>query len=130
MRCLFLAFGLMLAVAASPVRAADANVQGIFLVAPYPAVTVAAGQTASIKLKLQNYAMAPEPMKLSVTGVPEGWKTAFLGGGQLVAAAMPASGEGVDLQLQIDVPAESKTTAASLVVHADGAKVKSELPIQ
>src|SRR6185437_6168588 len=124
MRALIMLLGLVLAVAAAPARAAETgSVQGIFLVAPYPAVTVAAGQTASIKLKLQNYAMAPEPMKLTVSGAPSGWKTTFLGGGQLVDAAMPAAGEGVDLQLQIDVPQDSKQTSADLVVHADGPKV-------
>jgi len=131
MRCLIVLLGLILAVAGSPARAADAgSVQGIFLVAPYPAVTVAAGQTASIKLKLQNYGTAPEAMKLTVSGTPSGWKTAFLGGGQLVDAAMPATGEGVDLQLQIDVPQDSKQDTASLVVHATGVKAKAELPIQ
>jgi uncharacterized membrane protein len=131
MRALIMLLGLVLAVAAAPASAAETgSVQGIFLVAPYPAVTVAAGQTASIKLKLQNYALPPEPMKLSVTGVPSGWKTSFLGGGQLVDAAMPATGEGVDLQLQIDVPQESKDSAANLVVHAAGAKQKADLPLQ
>jgi uncharacterized membrane protein len=131
MRCLIVLLGLILAVAGSPpLQAADTgSVQGIFLVAPYPAVTVAAGQTASIKLKLQNYAQAPEPMKLSVTGAPAGWKTAFLGGGQLVDAAMAAAGEGVDLQLQIDVPPGSKQDTANLVVHATGAKAKADLPL-
>jgi uncharacterized membrane protein len=131
MRCLILLLGLALAVAGLPARAADTgSVQGIFLVASYPAVTVAAGQTATIKMKLQNYATAPEPMKLSVSGAPAGWKTSFLGGGQLVDAAMPASGEGVDLQLQIDVPKDSKDQSASLTVHAMGQKVKADLPIQ
>lgn len=131
MRIWIFILGLILAVAGSPLQAADTgSVQGIFLVAPYPAVTVAAGQTASIKLKLQNYAQAPEPMKLTVTGAPAGWKTAFLGGGQLVDAAMAAAGEGVDLQLQIDVPPDSKQDTANLVVHATGAKAKADLPLQ
>lgn len=111
-------------------RAADTDkVQGIYLVAPYTAVTVA-GPTATINLKLHNYNEPPEAVKLSVTGVPEGWHAEFLGGGQPVEAAMPATGESVDLQLRLDIPTNSKTSSASLTLRADGPNAKVALPLE
>ncbi|HEY1721341.1 MAG TPA: NEW3 domain-containing protein [Magnetospirillaceae bacterium] len=116
---------------ATPVLADDAktdNVHGTFLVAPYTAVTVAA-PTASIALKLHNYGEAPEPVTLSVGGVPTGWKVQFLGGGQPVGAAMAAPGESVDLTLRLDIPSDTKTQSADLVLHADGKATKAALPL-
>jgi uncharacterized membrane protein len=105
------------------------NVEGVFLVAPYTAVTVAA-PSATINLKLHNYGEPPEPVALSVSGVPSGWKAVFLGGGQPVGAAMAATGESVDLTLRLDIAADSKTSSADLVLHADGKATKTTLPLE
>jgi uncharacterized repeat protein (TIGR01451 family) len=117
-----------LTTAAAAADARTDNVQGVYLVAPYTAVTVAA-PTATISLKLHNYATAPEPVTLSVSGVPAGWKAEFLGGGQPVGAAMAATGEAVDLQLRLDIPTDTKTQSADLVLHADGKSTKTALPL-
>lgn len=127
-------FALLLgfASAATPVFADEApktdSVHGIFLVAPYTAVTVAA-PTATVALKLHNYGEAPEPVALSVSGVPSGWKAEFLGGGQPVGAAMAGTGETVDLTLRLDIPTDTKTQSADLVLHADGKTAKTTLPL-
>ena len=63
----------------------------------YPAVTLRPGETSTINLRLQNYDMAPERLALSVTGVPAGWTATLMGGGQPVAAAMPATNSSVAL---------------------------------
>ena len=70
----------------------------------YPAVTLRPGETSTISLKLQNYDMAPERLALSVSGVPAGWTATLMGGGQPVAAAMPATNASVSLELRLDVP--------------------------
>ncbi len=121
-----------LVVTAAAARAADApHVQGIFLVTDYPAVTVAAGETSTLKLKLRNYGLAPQPVSLSVAGLPPGWKAEFLGGGQPVSAAMADTGEAVNLQLRIDVPAKAEPRAQTLVLRADGPSgAKAELPLK
>ncbi len=117
---------------AAPVRAADAaNVQGVFLVTDYPAISVAAGETTTVKLKLRNYGLPPAPVNLSVTGLPQGWKAEFLGGGQPVAAAMADVGEAVNLQLRIEVPAGKGSGPQTLLLRADGpGNVKAELPLK
>ncbi len=123
-------FAALLAVAGSARAADTAGVHGMFLVADYPAVTVAAGDSATIKLKLRNYGLPPAPMSLSVSGLPQGWKAEFLGGGQPVAAAMADVNETVSLQLRIDVPAGASGGAQNLVLHADGGGTRTELPLK
>ena len=138
MRSAFLAatFSLLLgsaALLAAPVAGAAESkadtVQGVFLVAPYTDVTVAA-PTATIALKLHNFATTPEPVNLSVTGLPSGWKAEFLGAGQPVGAAMAAPGESVDLQLRLDIPSNTGVSKADLVLHADGKDTKTTLPLE
>ena len=83
---------------------APKDVKGLYLMSDYPAVTVRPGETSTINLKLHNYALAPERLALSVSGVPSGWTATLMGGGQPVAAAMPATNSSVSLELRLDVP--------------------------
>ena len=102
--------------------AADAprDIKGLYLMTDYPAITVRPGTTSNIPLRLQNYGLGPEQYQLAVTGVPSGWTAAILGGGQPVAAAMPAPDSSVSLQLRLDVPANAGLTAQTLTVKAEG----------
>jgi uncharacterized membrane protein len=116
---------------AAETHATDTGVRGIYLVTDYPAIAVAPGDTSTVKLKLRNYGLAPTAVALSITGVPQGWKAEFVGGGQPVAAAMADTGEAVNLQLRLDVPAGSSSGAQTLVLHAEGANgLKAELPLK
>ncbi len=85
-----------------------ADIKGLYLMTDYPAVTVRPGTTSNIPLRLQNYGLAPQRYQLSVAGVPSGWTATLLGGGQPVAAAMPAPDASVSLQLRLDVPAKPR----------------------
>jgi len=102
--------------AADPPR----DIKGLYLMTDYPAVTVKPGATTNIPLRLQNYGLGPEAYKLSVDGVPSGWTATILGGGQPVAAAMPAPDGSVSLQLRLDVPKNAGMTAQTLTVKAEG----------
>jgi len=102
--------------AADPPR----DIKGLYLMTDYPAVTVKPGATTNIPLRLQNYGLGPEEYKLSVTGVPSGWTATILGGGQPVAAAMPAPDASVSLQLRLDVPKNADLSAQTLTVKAEG----------
>src|SRR5438874_7918462 len=77
------------------------DVKGLFLLTDYPAMTLRPGSTSSINLKLQNYRLPPEQVDLSVSGVPQGWTATLLGGGQPVAAALPATNASVTLELRV-----------------------------
>jgi uncharacterized membrane protein len=61
--------------------------------------------------------------------VPKGWTATLLGGGQPVAAAMPATDQNVSLQLRLDVPANAPMGTQTLTVSASGANAQVSLPI-
>ncbi|MBS0519055.1 MAG: hypothetical protein JSR90_10205 [Proteobacteria bacterium] len=103
--------------------------KGLWLLTDYPSQTVRAGETTSIHFKLQNMGLAPEPLALSVSGVPAGWKIDIMGSGQPVAAAMPAMNDNVSLQLRVDVPKEAKPGSHTVTVHAKGANQSIDLPV-
>src|SRR5215469_2513547 len=112
-------------------QAADvSNMKGLWLITDYPSLTVRAGETTTIKLKLQNANLPPEQVALSATGVPDGWKSEFLGNGQPIGAAMAAPNETVNLSFRIDVPADAKAGAAPIVLHAKGATINADLPLR
>lgn len=104
--------------------------QGLFLLTDYPSQTVRAGEITTIRVKMQNSGLAPEPMALSLSGVPAGWKIDILGGGQAVASAMPGQNESVALQLRVEVPKDAKTGSQQVVLSAKGNRLQSaELPL-
>jgi uncharacterized membrane protein len=131
----FLAAGAVLlapvATMTSIAKADDApkDVKGLYLLSDYPAVTVRPGETSTVNLRIQNYNTAPERLALSVTGVPEGWTATLLGGGQPVAAAMPASNSSVSLSLRLDVPKGAAIGTQTLTVAATGTSSNLQLPI-
>jgi uncharacterized membrane protein len=106
------------------------DIKGLFLLTDYPAVTVQPGTTSTISLKLRNYDLAPERLALSVSGVPAGWTATLLGGGQPVAAAMPATDDSVTLDLRLDVPKDAAIGSHTLTVSAEGTSSHVNLPVQ
>jgi uncharacterized membrane protein len=135
MRCRFIAallFAAAAAVAAPIARADDApkDVKGLYLMSDYPAVTLRPGETSTVTLRLHNYDLAPERLALSVAGVPTGWTATLMGGGQPVAAAMPATNASVSLELRLDVPKSAAVGTQTLTVTATGGTTKAELPIE
>jgi uncharacterized membrane protein len=123
------AFVALLAPAANAEEDTPKDVKGLYLMSDYPAVTVRPGETSAINLRLHNYALPPERVNLSVSGVPTGWTATLMGGGQPVAAAMPATNAGVSLELRLDVPKNAAVGTQTLTVSAAGDSTKAELPI-
>ena len=121
----------LLALLTAPAFAADEtkDVKGIYLLTDYPAVTVQAGTTTTVNMRLHNYGLPPERFKLSVDGVPKGWTATVLGGGQPIAAAMPATDANVGLDLRLDVPKDAQIGTETLTVKADGDNVHVALPV-
>ena len=132
MRALYLApFAFAVGLVVSNAQAAETprDIKGLYLMTDYPAVTVRPGTTSNIPLRLQNYGLDPQRYQLSVTGVPSGWTATLLGGGQPVAAAMPAPDASVPLQLRLDVPANTALSAQTLTVKAEGQGTEATLPL-
>ena len=132
MRALYLApFAFAVGLVVSSVQAAETprDIKGLYLMTDYPAVTVRPGTTSNIPLRLQNYGLDPQRYQLSVTGVPSGWTATLLGGGQPVAAAMPAPDASVALQLRLDVPANTALSGQTLTIKAEGQGTEATLPL-
>lgn len=127
----FIVAALMFIGCALSAHAADvSNMKGLWLITDYPSLTVRAGETTTVKLKLQNANLPPEQVALSASGVPDGWKSEFLGNGQPIGAAMAAPNEAVNLSFRIDVPADAKSGSAPIVLHAKGATINADLPLR
>src|SRR5436190_1748805 len=132
MRFRFIAALAAFAALLAPLAKADdapKDVKGLYLMSDYPAVTVRPGETSAINLRLHNYGLPPERVNLSVSGVPTGWTATLMGGGQPVAAAMPATNAGVSLELRLDVPKNAAVGTQTLTVTAAGDSTKAELPV-
>lgn len=131
MRAIAIALSTILAVMMSGAAPAEApkDIKGLYLLTDYPSVSVRPGSTSTLSLRLQNYGLAPERYQLSVDGIPAGWAATLMGGGQPVAAAMPAPDSHVSLQLRLDVPANAGGGTHTLTVNAVGSGNKVSLPI-
>ena len=127
------AFAATQVVAATPpapaAQAATTAAKGLWLLTDYPSQTVRAGEVTNVHFKLQNMGLAPEPLTLSLSDVPAGWKIDLLGSGQPVAAAMPAMNENVSLQLRVDVPKDAKPGSHIITIRAKGQNQSIELPV-
>lgn len=126
------AFAAVIIALSTPALAAEqrSDVKGLYLLSDYPAVTVQPGTTSTINMKLRNYGLAPERLALTVNGVPKGWTATLLGGGQPIAAAMPATDDSVSLDLRLDVPKDAQVASQTITVNADGANSHVALPVQ
>jgi uncharacterized membrane protein len=125
-----LALSAPIAHAADTTSGTTSSIKGLFLMTDYPAITVRPGSTTNIPLRLQDFGLNPQQYKLSVDGVPSGWTATILGGGQPVAAAMPAPDNSVALQLRLDVPAKSDLSTQTLTIKADGQGTSANLPLE
>jgi len=105
------------------------DVKGLFLLTDFPAVSVRPGSTSTVNLRLQNYNQSPERLALSVAGTPAGWTATLVGGGQPIAAAMPATNASVTLELRLDVPKDAPVGTTNFTVSAKGGTTSLELPI-
>jgi uncharacterized membrane protein len=123
------AFAVALIIPVAHAAETPREIKGLYLMTDYPAVTVRPGTTSNIPLRLQDYGLSPERYRLSVSGVPSGWTATLLGGGQPVAAAMPAPDANVSLQLRLDVPANADLSEQTLTVKAEGQANQAALPI-
>jgi uncharacterized membrane protein len=134
MRCRATLFSTVLAMLAAFCIAAHAeetknDVKGLFLLTDYPAITLRPGSTSTVNLRLQNYALPPERLDLSVDGVPKGWTATLMGGGQPIAAALPATNGSVSLELRLEVPKDAPTGTTNLTVNAKGPTANTSLPV-
>lgn len=113
------------------VQAADttAGITGLFVTTKYPALTVKAGETATIDLSVRNFKLPPQSLTLSVPEVASGWKATLLGGGQPVTAVEVAPDSEERLQLRLEPPQGVGHGDYRFIVEAKNAQHDEKLPI-
>lgn len=107
----------------------ESSLRDVYLTTDYPALSVEAGETASIGVNLSNHNLAPERFSLRVNGVPDGWKATLLGNGQPVRAAMPGHDDSLNLQLRLEVPQDTDPGPHQLEIVAESPGRQLRLPI-
>ena len=120
LRLLALLVLLVLPLAGAQAQGDPPGVKGLFLLTDYPSQTVRAGEVTTIRIKVNNAGLMPEPLALSLDGVPAGWKIDLLGGGQPVGAVMVGVNQDVTVQLRVEVPKDAKPGASNIVLTARG----------
>lgn len=96
------------------------GVKGLFLLTDYPSQTVRAGEVTTIRVKVNNAGLLPQPLALALSGVPAGWKIDLLGGGQPVGAVMAGVNQDVTVQLRVEVPKDASPSSQTIVLTAKG----------
>lgn len=96
------------------------GVKGLFLLTDYPSQTVRAGEVTTIRVKVNNAGLLPQPLALALSGVPAGWKIDMLGGGQPVAAVMAGVNQDVAVQLRVEVPKDAPPSSQNIMLTARG----------
>jgi uncharacterized membrane protein len=81
---------------------------------PYPSIAVAPGSNPSFDLTVT--APSDGTVDLSVTGTPSGWKSTLHGGGFVVTGVSIVGGKAATARLDVEVPADTTTTSATLPV--------------
>ena len=103
---------------AGPVAPLAAAAGGLTITTPFPAIVAEPGSTASFKLTI-DVANAGE-VSLKADGVPAGWTARFAGGGLIVDSAYVAPGKPVEVNLNVEIPADAQAGTANLRVSATG----------
>src|SRR5680860_779835 len=95
---------------------------------PYPAVAVEPGDQVSFDLVIG----APDvtSLQLAVTGVPEGWTSAFRGGGFEIDSVTAGPGLDPTVTFDVNVPVEVEEGAHTFTVTAEGGGASVDLPLE
>lgn len=116
-----------LAILAAPLSAQE--YAGLSVSTDYPSVVTSGGDLVTFPLEVRNYGLPPQRVDLSLTRVPEGWESAFVGDGQLVSAVFTAPDGSVNLELWLEPPADTAPGRYQFTVRATGAGRRFDLPI-
>ncbi|TAJ87173.1 MAG: hypothetical protein EPO10_08445 [Reyranella sp.] len=111
---------LLLPVAGAHAQGDPPGVKGLFLLTDYPSQTVRAGEVTTIRVKVNNAGLVPQPLALALNGVPAGWKIDLLGAGRPVASVMVGVNQDVTVQLRVEVPKDAPPSPHNVVLTARG----------
>jgi len=103
---------------AGPLAPLAAAAGSVTLTTPFPAIVAEPGSTASFKITLDT-TVAGE-VTLKTDNVPAGWTARFAGGGLTIDSAYVTPGKPVDVNLNVEIPADATPGTTNLRVSATG----------
>lgn len=108
--------------AGGPAASEAGHLTGLWLTTGFPSRSAEFGDTITLDLDLQNKAMPPQRVGLSIEGLPKDWKAEFTGGGSDISAAMVGTDSSKSFSLKLTPPeeAEAKTYDFTIVGKAGG----------
>jgi len=109
--------------------ASPESVKGLYLATDFPALTIRAGEEATLPLIVYNYGLPPQRVALAIADKPADWKAEIDGAGKPVAAAFVDYDGRANLQLKLTIPATERPGAYRIALNAEGDAAKSSLPI-
>lgn len=124
--CLFVGFVSTSSFAKDP---SPDSIKGLYLTTDFPAVTIRAGEEATLPLTVYNYGLPLQRTALTIAELPPGWKTEIDGSGKPVSAAFVDYDGRANLSLKLTIPGTEKPGAYKLTLDAEGDAAKSTLPI-
>ncbi len=103
---------------AGPMAPLAAAAGSLTLTTPFPAIVAEPGSTASFKLTIA--ATTAGDVSLKTENAPSGWTARFTGGGLTIDSAYVTPGKPVDVNLNVEIPADAQPGSTSLRVTATG----------
>ncbi len=121
----------LLAAPSLPVQAQEGEPapQGLTLSTRYPSLVVGTEESISFSLKLKTDG-DPEIVRLSIKGLPEGWKATFRGGGDIIQAVYVEPKVESSVTLRLEPPAEVQAGEYAFSVQAQGESKTVTFPLQ
>jgi uncharacterized membrane protein len=114
-----LAIGAVLALLAWPTPAAGQTASGLHVTTPYPAVTVAPGESVTFDIDVA--ASAWERVDLQLAEVPTGWDAILRGGGFLIGGVFTDAEGTARVELEVRVPTSAEPGSHRIVVLGSSA---------
>ena len=123
-----LAFGLVTGPAAHAQEKTPAY-KGLWVSTPYPAFNVSSNETVTLDLTVHNAGLPPQRVALALDKVPQGWRSAFLGGGKLIESVFVAPDGEAAIKLRLDPPQNAAKGNYHFEIAAAGSGSKFTLPV-
>ncbi|WP_205617601.1 NEW3 domain-containing protein [Pelomicrobium methylotrophicum] len=121
---------LLLFVSTPALAAQERAYRGLALSTPYPAQSLRPAETLAIPLSVHNFGLPPQVVQLRVERVPEGWRASFVGDGRAIDAVYVNPDTERSVTLRLDPPKKLGKGSYSLLLVAQGAAHRAELPLR
>jgi uncharacterized membrane protein len=102
---------------------------GLIISTPYTGITVKAGESVKFPLEIKNVSTYSQNVNISIVSAPRNWKTTLEGRGKIVHKVFVEGNSYQDVDLTIDIPADTKKGDYQVVIEANGNVGKDRLTL-